>query len=641
MAGLFSFRRLSGIGRRWLLLAVASAIGAILGLASILFFSIHPTRTSDRDNRLADPRVAISTPYLNVRPNVAYVGQSECIQCHDKAAAGFLVHPMGRSLAAVDKATVVEQFDKTKFSAGGLDYEVERAGDRVLHRELAVADDKTVIFNLVQSVQFTVGSGTRGRSYLINHDGFVFQSPISWYVKKQQWELSPGYDQSNHHFGRQVLTNCLFCHSNRGLDMPDALNRYEPRVFDGHAIGCERCHGPGAAHVQRQSQGEKYAGRDLSIVNPVHLESSVRDAVCEQCHLAGAARIARRGRSAYDFRPGLPLQEFMSIFVKPSHAGDGEKFVGQVEQMQESRCFQQSAGKMGCVTCHNPHHHPSKAERVAYYRNRCLQCHTDKSCSVPITERRKTSAEDSCMQCHMPVGDTEIKHASITDHRIPLKLGVMRPNEHDTQLELRRFHPLPTIGSEIDSGRDLALALMDRIERLDRDVRQNLATRANPLLEAAMQNDADDHAARHAFGHAQWTLGRKEIAARAFDEILAKSPRREATLQSAAALAVERSNWEDAIKYYRAAIEVNPWRYEFHFGLALALSQIKDWSGVRHACAEALKLNPASWGSRKLLVQYYLSVGDAARAKKEFETLLALNPPDKEELQRLFDRQFR
>ena len=51
------------------------------------------------------------------------------------------------------------------------------------------------------------------------------------------------------------------------------------------------------------------------------------------------------------------------------------KAVGQVEQMHLSRCFQASAGELGCASCHDPHELPAVDERTTYYRKRCLDCH--------------------------------------------------------------------------------------------------------------------------------------------------------------------------------------------------------------------------------------------------------------------------
>ncbi len=88
---------------------------------------------------------------------------------------------------------------------------------------------------------------------LIERDGFLFQSPITWYVRQRKWDLSPGYEKANLHFDRSVENNCLFCHANRVEPVAGPADRYRPPIFRGHAIGCERCHGPGELHVKRPS----------------------------------------------------------------------------------------------------------------------------------------------------------------------------------------------------------------------------------------------------------------------------------------------------------------------------------------------------------------------------------------------------
>ena len=46
--------------------------------------------------------------------------------------------------------------------------------------------------------------GGRGVAYLIERDGFLFQSPITWYSRERRWDLSPGYEKSNVHFDRPI-----------------------------------------------------------------------------------------------------------------------------------------------------------------------------------------------------------------------------------------------------------------------------------------------------------------------------------------------------------------------------------------------------------------------------------------------------
>ncbi len=44
-------------------------------------------------------------------------------------------------------------------------------------------------------VAYAVGSGARSITYLVERDGRLFESPITWYTQKQQWDLSPGYEK--------------------------------------------------------------------------------------------------------------------------------------------------------------------------------------------------------------------------------------------------------------------------------------------------------------------------------------------------------------------------------------------------------------------------------------------------------------
>ena len=44
-------------------------------------------------------------------------------------------------------------------------------------------------------VRFALGSGTRGIAFLIERDGFLFQSPIAWFAQQGRWDISPGYGE--------------------------------------------------------------------------------------------------------------------------------------------------------------------------------------------------------------------------------------------------------------------------------------------------------------------------------------------------------------------------------------------------------------------------------------------------------------
>jgi len=87
--------------------------------------------------------------------------------------------------------------------------------------------------------------------------------------------------------------------------------------------------------------------------------------------------------------------------------------------MRLSKCYLKSGGRLGCISCHNPHLQPSPQEAPAYFREKCLTCHTEKSCAVPLSLRQHKTPGDDCAGCHMPKRDvTVISHSVLTNHRI-------------------------------------------------------------------------------------------------------------------------------------------------------------------------------------------------------------------------------
>ena len=281
------------------------------------------------------------SPWRNARREVKYVGDEACARCHAEIAETFRHHPMGRSMAPISLAPAVggdRPVGSNAFEAGSSEFTIQRSGGREIHRETRHDRRGQVLAQVEAEVKYAVGSGNWGISYLVEHDGRLFESPISWYSQKARWDLSPGYERDNLHFDRPIEATCLFCHANHVEPVAQSVNRYEEPLFRGYAIGCERCHGPGELHVRRQELVDE---RDPTIVNPRHLEPRLREAVCEQCHLLGDHRVDRPGRETFDYRPGLATSDFFAIFGR---ANEGGKAVGHVEQMRASRCYRESRG---------------------------------------------------------------------------------------------------------------------------------------------------------------------------------------------------------------------------------------------------------------------------------------------------------
>jgi predicted CXXCH cytochrome family protein len=560
---------------------------------------------------------------------------------------------MARALAAVAAAPPIERYGKEAFNpfvASGLHYRVRRRENRFFHREWAADPDGKVLAESEAEVQFAVGSAEHGRGYLVNRDGYLFQSPITWYPQAGRWDLSPSYELRNQHFSRPITPGCLFCHCNTADHVPGTVNRYRPPLFEGFAIGCERCHGPGELHVRDRTAGRVVVGLDDTIVNPARLEHSLREAVCQQCHLQGEQRVVRRGGADFDYRPGLPLHLFLMDFVMEGERPDDFKFVSSVEQMAVSRCYRASREpkKLDCTSCHDPHGVPTPAEKVAFYRKRCLRCHTEKSCSLPPAARRAKNKDDSCIACHMPRTGSDINHTSITDHRVPRRAdgagkGKPAPRPFPGPSALVPFHRDLIGRDDPEAARNRGVALMGMLDRgPPPGAQRQLAEAALPLVERAITRDGFDAAAWKAKGDALWCLGRPQKALAAYETALAEKPGWEAALHAAGNLALDLNRVKAARSYLERAIQVNPWRGQYHYRLAVAFFRRGEWDRAERACRQSLRLEPFNTSARSLLVGCYFRQGREDQARAEFETMLHLTPEDRRpDLRRWFEEQRR
>jgi hypothetical protein len=625
-------------------------IGILALLATIGFLMIAFSKGKTKPQTVAnadDPRSTFPTPYRNVRPEVKYVGDQACAACHPVQSASFHQSPMGRSLVPISDIVAQERYDpKTNnpFEKLGFFFQVDRREGRVYHRQARKDAHGHVITEHEEEVQFVLGSGNHGRSYLFNRGGHLYLSAISWFSEKQIWDLSPGFADLTLS-GRPIRADCLVCHCNQAHAVKDTENRYGTPIFEGYSIGCERCHGPGELHVKSRQNGEAIDDRDDTIVNPSRLTSSLREAICEQCHLLGQYRVLRRGRQVFDFRPGLPLHLVRSVFVAAPGVDDKDSDVSQVDQMYLSQCYRSSRGELGCISCHDPHDRPSSEKKEAYYRNRCLQCHKETGCGLPRPVRLQKSKEDSCTSCHMPRAPlAEIAHTASTDHRI-LRNPLAPPPESSLLPDPRKtllvnFYQQLLEASDLDADRDLGIAL-SKYPGKTREVAQIAAQQALRHLEPAVQRHAEDVAAQEAKAWALWLLDRPDEALVTIETSLKTAPNRESTLQYAATFAEGLKRQQAAIDYWRRLVEINPGWPSYRSHLANLLADREDWPAAIKECQALLRIEPANVDIRFLLVQGYLQTSKPARARAELETVLKLRPDKGETLRHWFDAQFR
>jgi hypothetical protein len=588
-----------------------------------------------------DPRLSYTGPFQNIHPDVKYVGDARCNSCHIHKAIfeTYSQHPMGRSITPIAQFAARQAYDNTHhnpFEYFDVQFLVERSGDRVYHRQKRLDAAGKPIYDFAHEVHYAIGSGTRGHSYLTSRDGYLFQTPISWYTQKERWNLSPGFSPQMLS-GRQVPPACLFCHANHAEHIPGTRNRYREPVFQGLAIGCERCHGPGERHIK---SGEPY-----DIVNPRRLEPALREAVCQQCHLEGQARVVHRGRQLYDYRPGMPFEAFYSVFVASRGAGGERKAVNHVEQMYSSRCFQRSRAtkKMGCISCHNPHESVPEDRRVTYYRDRCLKCHKGSGCRVPEPVRLKKNPADSCIACHMPTyANVDVAHTASTDHRIVREAGKEPPvhpvggghGGEEVPVEFYGGHP----DRDPEIARDLGIALLT-VAYQRQVIELSSAELVLRLLGPALKECPGDLAAWEAKGKALMLLKRSTEACRAYEALLKRAPNHEGALVALGTLNHDLGHPEDALRYWRRAVDINPWMPEYRKNLFRLLAHHEQWDEAGQQTLKWIELDPADVDARKFRIVCLIKTGRKDQARAEFARIQALRPANLAQLNAWFEEE--
>jgi hypothetical protein len=623
---------------------LAAGLVLLLGLAiAVIFrsFTLPARTTAPASADATDPRRVYDGPYRNIHPDVRYVGDASCAGCHQDIARSYAHHPMGRSLVPVESLIDQQRYTpdtSNPFSILGRRFEVVRQGKQMWHRQAVLDDSGKPVVELSLEARWVVGSGAKGYSYLFERGGYLFQTPISWFTQKQRWDLSPGFAEPVF-TGRIVGSSCLFCHANRVHEHPQQPNRFLPPLFEGLAIGCERCHGPGERHIDSTDR--------LDIVNPARLPAQLRDAVCEQCHLEGEARILRAGRQLFDYRPGLPLYDFWAVVVPDRHSGEDTKAVNHVEQMYQSKCFTKAVDgvKLGCITCHDPHVHVGPSQRQTYYRPKCLLCHDDAKeapvCSEPLPERQQVSPQDSCIDCHMPrYRSWDVVHTATTDHRIvrrPVQqTPPFRPNLDN--VALIGFYRDRFPGGDSQTERSVGLGLLKMI-RMNMLRPQPHADRALRLLETALGRDPSDSVVRQGKVEAYLLLNRPAEALSEAEVLIEEQPENGELLVHAAYAAQGSGQLDRARNYWRRAVELNPFLADDQVHLLKLLIRVGQIDEAQKYCEQLLRLDPFNISGRQAKVGFLLQQGQRDEARRAFEIIRRLKPPDLAQREEWFKQQ--
>ncbi|MEZ4470414.1 MAG: tetratricopeptide repeat protein [bacterium] len=360
-------------------------------------------------------------PPMSADPTAA---NAACADCHPDEVASFAATGMGRSLAPGKDAEVIEDYEKAEVThaASGFVYRATRDADGRLWQEERVVGDAGWVRRI--EAKYIIGSGNHTRSYLGEVDGQLVQLPLTWYSRRQIWDLSPGYDQAGQpRFGRLVEAPCLFCHNGLTPELGGIPARFRDPL--AHGIGCDRCHGDGAAHVAERAAGKGPAAGtpDPSIFNPGRESPERQLQTCQQCHLQADASVIHAGQRWDRYDPRLPLARYLSVFRRAGDEGTAFTIDSHGRRLALSDCAQRREGRLACTSCHNPH----TTATDETHRNACLSCHGEGAAGgakLHCSDAAAASPEMPCHRCHMAAGDAaDVPHVKFTDHFIRKKPG--------------------------------------------------------------------------------------------------------------------------------------------------------------------------------------------------------------------------
>jgi predicted CXXCH cytochrome family protein len=189
-------------------------------------------------------------------------------------------------------------------------------------------------------------------------------------------------------------------------------------------VGCEKCHGPGSAHVEQATSG--------NILNPAHMDYVSANDTCIQCHSQGRPLTNPIEGKYYDwpvgYHIGLNLRDFWQLEEHTlgqqsfTHFADG---TAHKNRMQGNDFVQSVMYRRGvtCFDCHDVHGTDNSAQLRKPAEKICLDCHGPGSRNGPReatlaehTHHKEDSSGSQCIACHMPKIEVTVANINVRAH---------------------------------------------------------------------------------------------------------------------------------------------------------------------------------------------------------------------------------
>jgi len=351
-----------------------------------------------------------------------YVGSQACQSCHDGEYDSWrrtlhiqMTKPIGEAKVEGDfrPGTHIEQNARA--------YTVESKNGQYF---ISVSRDGRPAERF--KIDYTLGA-RRFQGYLSTlTDGRIYVLPLFWHNESKRWldwkEIAPVPDHPTQDLRQIWNITCVNCHATNLAKNYDPKTHTYATKWTELGVGCEACHGPGAAHVAVAQEWDKDSVHaptnpslaELRIFSPA--KATVRQAfdACGYCH-------GNKNNVFFGFKPGDRYEDFALPFLMsepyPENDPQGEFWpdgrpsrFNRPQALMLSGCFR--SGQATCINCHRMHG-PENAHMLkvaveapdgSHTRESdglCTQCHKALANDSSHTHHAPESSGSRCIECHM------------------------------------------------------------------------------------------------------------------------------------------------------------------------------------------------------------------------------------------------
>ena len=414
--------------------STALRAGALAGVALLALAAWHhfaADRSGESALKPGGEAVAVAA---------TYVGSQSCARCHAAESQAWQASQHAVAMQHATERAVLGDFNDATYSFQGVHSGFFRR-DGKFFIQTDGPDGQLADFE----VKYTFGVAPL-QQYLVELPGGRLQAAsVTWDARPreqggQRWFRQYPNEKIDHtdelHWTRRAQNwnfMCADCHSTQVRKGYDAADDSFRTTYAEISVGCEACHGPGAAHVQWAERKGNEPGKGLTVQfderrgvawarneagKPVRsrLRETQREIeVCAQCH-------ARRAQISEGYQPGRPfVDHYLPSLLTPT--------LYHVDGQQQDEVFvwgswlqsRMHAAGVTCSDCHDPHTQKMRAPGNTV----CAQCHEPSKYDVVVHHRHEQgTAGAQCANCHMPQNTY-----MVVDPRRDHSIRVPRPDE--------------------------------------------------------------------------------------------------------------------------------------------------------------------------------------------------------------------